>query len=169
MRRGFKSEANAVAREVRDGLSIAHSAPLDMRRLAADLSIPVIALSDLRAIEPSAAELFMNDGEALFSGVTVFRGTHRTILVNDAHAKGRQASDIGHEIAHSLLLHTPTPALDERGCRVWDREVEDEADWLSGALLVPEEAALAIVRRGPNAPRGCCRVWREREDDSVPP
>ena len=38
--------------------------------------------------------------------------------------------------------------MDERGCRYWDRDVEDEANWLSGALLVPEEGALMVVRRG---------------------
>ena len=38
--------------------------------------------------------------------------------------------------------------MDELGCRHWDQEMEDEADWLSSVLLVPEEAALFIVRRG---------------------
>ena len=44
----------------------------------------------------------------MFSGVTVFRGPRRTIVFNDAHAPGRQANDIGHELSHGLLLHTPT-------------------------------------------------------------
>ena len=82
------------------------------------------------------------------SGVTVFRGPRRTIVFNDAHAPGRQANDVGHELSHGLLLHTPAAPVDGRGCRVWDREAEDEANWLSGALIVPEEAALHIVRRG---------------------
>lgn len=40
------------------------------------------------------------------------------------------------------------PALDHRGCRNWDPELEEEADWLAGVLLVTEDAALAIVRNG---------------------
>ncbi len=40
------------------------------------------------------------------------------------------------------------PAMDGHGCRLWNSDVEDEANWLSAALLVPEEAALLIVRRG---------------------
>lgn len=147
MRRGFKTETNVLAREVRDALSLAHSAPLDMWLLAEHLDIPVVALSDLKEAAPSAAELFLNDSEALFSGVTVFRGAHRTILINDSHSLGRQASDLAHELAHALLQHSPSPALDEHGCRLWDREIEDEADWQGGSLLIPEEAALAIVRR----------------------
>ena len=90
----------------------------------------------------------LNGAQEMFSGVTVFRGPRRTIVFNDAHALGRQANDVGHELSHGLLLHTPTAAIDGRGCRVWDKEAEAEANWLSGALLVPEEAALQIVRRG---------------------
>ena len=32
--------------------------------------------------------------------------------------------------------------------RAWDEDEEDEADWVAGALLVSDEAAVAIVRRG---------------------
>jgi Zn-dependent peptidase ImmA (M78 family) len=56
------------------------------------------------------------------------------------------SSNITHEAAHGLLHHRPTPALDDRGCRLWDQDIEDEAAFLSGALLVPEDAALAIAR-----------------------
>jgi Zn-dependent peptidase ImmA (M78 family) len=70
------------------------------------------------------------------------------IVYNDAHSRGRQASDITHELAHALLQHPPAPALDHRGCRHWDPELEEEADWLAGVLLITEDAALAIVRNG---------------------
>ena len=148
MRHGFKSEANAIAREVRAELSLYRTSPLDVWRLAEYLEIPVVPLSTLRNAAPEAATLFLNGGQEMFSGVTVFRGSRRTIVFNDAHALGRQSNDVGHELSHGLLLHTPAAAVDGRGCRVWDREAEDEANWLSGALLVPEEAALNIVRRG---------------------
>ena len=148
MRRGFKTEANGIAREVRSELGLAPASPLDVWRLAEHLEIPVLPLSGLRESAPMAAELFLNDGQGMFSGVTVFRGNERTIVFNDAHVLGRQASDVGHELAHGLLLHPPEPAVDGRGCRYWNRDTEDEANWLSGALLVPEEAALSVIRRG---------------------
>ena len=148
MRRGFKTEANSIAREVRSELGLAPTSPLEVWRLAQHLEIPVIPLSSLRESAPLATDLFLNDGQGMFSGVTVFRGNERTIVFNDAHVSGRQASDVGHELSHGLLLHLPETAVDERGCRYWDREVEDEAKWLSGALLVPEEAALIVARRG---------------------
>ena len=148
MRRGFKSEASAIAREIRAELGLAPAAPLDVWQLAEHLEIPVVRLSGLRESAPLAAELFLSEGQEMFSGLTVFRGSARTIVFNDAHVPGRQASDIGHEIAHGLLLHQPEPAADGYGCRYWNRDVEDEANWLSGALLVPEEAALSVIRRG---------------------
>ena len=148
MRRGFKTEASALAREVRAELSLSPTAPLDVWQLAEHLEIPVIPLSSFHDAAPNAARLFLNGGEEIFSGVTVFRGPSRTVVFNDAHVGGRQANDIGHELSHGLLLHTPTAAIDGRGCRVWDSDAEAEANWLSGALLVPEEAALQIVRRG---------------------
>ena len=148
MRRGFKTEAKYIAREVRTELSLSRTAALDVRRLADHLDIPLIPLSSLCVEAPKAAELFLNGGEGMFSGVTVFLGHHRTIIFNDAHSPGRQANDIGHELSHGLLLHPATAAMDGRGCRLLDRRVEEEADWLSGALLVPEEAAFSIVRRG---------------------
>ena len=148
VRRGFKSEASAIAREVRAELSLSRNSPLNVWQLAEYLEIPVVPLSTLHSAAPEAARLFLNGGQEMFSGVTVFRGPRRTIVFNDAHAPGRQSNDVGHELSHGLLLHTPATAVDGRGCRVWDREAEAEANWLSGALLVPEEAALHIVRHG---------------------
>jgi Zn-dependent peptidase ImmA (M78 family) len=98
-----------------------------------------------------AHHLGVVDPEA-FSAVTVFNGTRRKIIYNDAHAPGRCTSNIAHELSHALLLHPPTPPLDDRGCRNWNQDLEDEADWLAGVLLVTEDATLSIVRRGMTVP-----------------
>ena len=76
----------------------------------------------------------------------MFLGARRLIVHNDAHAPGRINSNLTHELAHGLLLHPPTPALDDRGCRHWNQDIEDEASWLAGTLLVPERAALSVAR-----------------------
>jgi hypothetical protein len=68
-------------------------------------------------------------------------GTERTIVHNDSHTDGRVNSNITHEAAHGLLLHPPTPALDDRGCRMWDRGIEDcplAADLLSRRVAPAE-------------------------------
>lgn len=145
-RRGFKSEANATAREVRAELGLRELDQLDPWALAAYLEVPVIPLSGYSQDAPKALHLFTEVEANAFSAVTVFRGRRRAIVHNDAHTPGRQASDVTHELGHALLLHDPTPALDDRGCRLWNQNVEDEAQWLASALLLTEDAALWIVR-----------------------
>lgn len=145
MRRGFKTEANALAADIRRELSLQALDRLDPFRLAAHLEIPVVSLSAMRSAAPAAAHLLDVEPEA-FSAVTVFCGRRRQIVYNDTHSIGRQNSSIGHEAAHGLLLHEPQPAVDHRGCRLWNQEAEEEADWLAGVLLVPEDAALAVAR-----------------------
>lgn len=148
LRRGFKTEANGIAREIRLELGLKVVDPLDPRVLAGHLEIPLVRLSELRKDAPAAVQHFLSLDTAAFSAVTVFRGPARLIVYNDGHTDGRQASNLAHELSHALLLHPPTPALDHRGCRNWDPEVEEEASWLAGALLISEEAAIAIARAG---------------------
>lgn len=148
LRRGFKTEANSIAREIRRELKLHPVAPLDAWALAEHLDIPVLTLSSMSDAAPFAAAHFSNAGSSEFSAVTVFRGTRRVIIHNDSHSKGRQSSNLAHELSHGLLLHPPTPAMNDCGCRDWNQDLEDEAEWLSGALLISEEAALHIARHG---------------------
>ena len=82
------------------------------------------------------------------SAFTVFDGSRRRIVFNDANPAGRQRSDLCHEIAHGLLLHEPVPAFDGSGLRDWDQVMEDEAQFMAGALLLTETAIVAATRRG---------------------
>ena len=106
----------------------------------------MVTLSSMRDLIPEAAHYFMSTNRSDFSAVTVFWGIERTILHNDSHSMGRQASNLAHELSHALLLHPSTPPIDSRGCRDWDPMLEEEAEWLAGALLISDEAALHIVR-----------------------
>jgi hypothetical protein len=144
-RRGFKTEANSTAEETRTELGLGPLSPLDPRALAALLDIPILDLTVLAQDGPGISHLLEVEPEA-FSAVTVFARSARAIVHNDAHASSRQNSNLAHELAHALLLHPPTPALDDRGGRLWDQDIEDEAAWLAGALLVSEAATIAIAR-----------------------
>jgi Zn-dependent peptidase ImmA (M78 family) len=146
LQRGFKTWANKVATEIRAELGLGPFVRLDPRQLADYLDIPVIDLSSLELDAPAVKHLLTVE-PSVFSAVTVFDGTRRTIIHNDAHAPTRQNSNVSHELSHGLLSHPPTPALDDTGCRVWNQDIEDEASWLAGCLLVPEGAALAIARK----------------------
>lgn len=147
-RRGFKSEANATARQTREELGLTALDRLDPLILANHLDVPVVPLSDYGRDAPFAVRYFSEVEVGAFSAGTIFDGPRRTIVHNDSHSPGRQASNLTHELGHALLLHPPTPALDDRGCRLWNQNIEDEAQWLAGAMLVTEDAALWIARGG---------------------
>ena len=146
LRRGFKTEAVDLVREVRGEIGLSQLDGLDPRRLADHLEISVALLSDLDESDPGVRHLLFVEQDA-FSALTVFRRHRRMIVHNDSHAPVRQNSNLAHELAHALLLHNPAPALDGlTGCRNWRDANEAEADWLAGELLVPRDMALAVAR-----------------------
>src|SRR5256885_12426 len=126
MRRGFKTEANSIAREVRTELGLGAKDPLDPWALAAHLCIDLLPLINLSNAVPEAVRRLAMRGPSTFSAVTVFYGTKRLVVYNDSHSIRRQGSDIAHELAHALLLHPPTPSIDS-GARDWNPEQEAEA------------------------------------------
>ena len=146
LRRGFKTEATALAREVREELDLEPYDRLDPHKLAQHLDVPVLRLSNLVATCSSADHFLIIEPET-FSAATVFEGRRRMVVHNDSHSEARQNSDLSHELSHGLLLHPPISALDATtGCRNWNSTHEDEANWLAGALLVTPEMALAAAR-----------------------
>ena len=146
LRRGFKSQAAELAREVRSELGLRELDCLDPRDLARHVEIPVMSLSDL-ADAADGARYFLTEEPDALSALTVFDGPRRMIVHNDSHSEARQNSNIVHELAHGLLHHEPTFALDgSTGCRNWDDRIEAEANWLTGELLVTRRAALAVAR-----------------------
>ena len=143
--RGFKTGAANLANEVRGDLGLGLFDRLDPRALAEDLAIPIIDLSSLVSEAPAVKHLLTVEPD-VFSAVTVFDGPRRAIVHNDGHNPARQNSNIGHELSHGLLHHPPTPAMDDSGNRIWDQDIEDEAIWLAGCLLMTAQAALATAR-----------------------
>jgi hypothetical protein len=150
LRWGFKTEANKYAREFRLELGIPPHGPLCPWRLAEHLSVPVYDLSEFGKAEPQAAFFLTNEGLWEFSGATFVFGYSRLIVINDAHSLKRRASDLSHELSHCILGHMPGSECRTIGSRQYDPLQEEEANYLGPALLISEEAALAITRRGLN-------------------
>jgi Zn-dependent peptidase ImmA (M78 family) len=148
LRTGFKAAAERLALEVRAELGLAPEDRLDPRDLAAHLGIPVVPLRDLAPEAADAASAGrLQHKDAGFSALTVCAGTRRLIVYNQRQPPGRRASNLAHELAHVLLEHPPVAERAPDGRRLWQSEVEAEADWQAGALLVPREGALAWLRR----------------------
>jgi Zn-dependent peptidase ImmA (M78 family) len=111
--------------------------------VCAYFDIRLICLSDL------AADCdFLGPDQSSFSAMTVPCGITTAIVHNDTHHPYRQRSNICHELAHCFLGHACTPPLLENGDRAHDGSVEAEANWLSGNLLISNQAADHIVRNG---------------------
>ncbi len=103
-RRGFRAEAERLALDVRTGLGLGAYAALDPLTLARDLEVPVLALSALTVPPPGkdliaglgqAVGLLLGTEAAAFSAMTVFLGSRRVIIHNDAHNPGGRLATSG--------------------------------------------------------------------------
>jgi Zn-dependent peptidase ImmA (M78 family) len=147
-RRGFKTESEAYSLEYRKELKLQSHDPLCPWQLARLLEIPVEPLSQYRKREPRAVKEFMEENPESFSAVTIFDGYRALIIHNDSHSDCRQAANIIHELSHCILGHKPTPVVNEHGCRHFNEEEENEANWLGPALLISKDAAFHTVKTG---------------------
>jgi Zn-dependent peptidase ImmA (M78 family) len=148
VKRGFKSAAEQIAQEVRTELNLGPSERLDVLSLANHLAIPVFTIGEIARLASANtfSHYFAVVDPDCFSAVTVFCGHKRFIIHNENHHPHRQASNLAHEISHTLLEHRPAPLAGRDGRRYWDSEVEEEATWLGAALLVPRSGALEMVK-----------------------
>ena len=142
--RGFKAEANRIAVRVRANMGLSPTDPINPEKICEHYDIRLLKLSEIDPDSP-----FLDDDKSSeFSAVTVPVGLHTSIVHNDSHHPNRQRSNICHELAHCFLGHKCTPPLTEKGERARDGGLEAEANFLGGALLIPDEAAKYIVRNG---------------------
>lgn len=148
LRRGFKAEANRISLSLRRGLGLLSHAPIDLFVLAERLGAHVVPLSEFAAECPDAVRHFTHVETGAFSAATVpLPNKRRVIIYNDRHSVGRRNSNLAHEIAHLALGHEFTLPIDTTGCRIIDRDVEDEANWLGPTILISNEAAMHILRQ----------------------
>ena len=149
LRRGFKSEAERIARRVRTELHMRAAQPVEPEVLAklmgievraGDELIPTDRFRQLEKIQPDA-----------FSACTLRPSADRLVVVyNPLSAPSRRSSDLAHELAHILLNHKlgRLERLGNINFLSCDQLQEEEAAWLSGCLLLPRPLLLAEVRKG---------------------
>ncbi|MHA6913571.1 ImmA/IrrE family metallo-endopeptidase [Ralstonia pseudosolanacearum] len=152
--RGFKAWCERYASEKREELGLKPSDPLDSFKLAANLGIRVWTPHDVPGLdETHIATLLRNDGKtpSCWSAVTLVVGSRVVVILNSSHSTGRQASDLTHELAHRIRGHKAHDVeVSAEGLMLlksYDKQQEEEADWLSGCLLLPREALIAIKKR----------------------
>ena len=152
LRRGFKSEAERIAKRVQTelGMSAAQSvAPEVLADLmgieirAGDELIPLERYVELEEIQPG-----------VFSACTLRPSADRVVVVyNPLSAESRRRSDLAHELAHILLNHelSRIERLGDVTFFSCGAVQEEEAGWLSGCLLLPRPLLLSEVRKGTSA------------------
>jgi len=140
--RGFKARANRIAVEIRETLGLSASDPLNPLAVCDYFEIEVVPLSRFG----DEVSHFTRAERNAFSAVTVPCGLKRAIVHNDSHHPDRQRSNLMHELAHAFLGHAPCAAFDCDGERNYNGGIEAEAAFLSGSLLISNEAAWHIVR-----------------------
>ena len=152
LRRGFKSEAERIAKQVQADLGLSISESVEPKLIAELLGIEVRAGDELIPRE-RFEELGDIQADA-FSACTLRPSPDRTVVVhNPLSPKTRWKSDIAHELAHTLLDHelSRVQRLGDVTFLSCDPVQEEEAAWLSGCLLLPRALLLAEIRRGADA------------------
>nr|WP_300144509.1 ImmA/IrrE family metallo-endopeptidase [Propionicimonas sp.] len=143
MRRGFKTQAKQLALDLRGEIGLNAHQPFDPYRFASAYGIPVIQLSTL---EGAARDHFLRADDSPLSGALIPVGTGVVILENDAQPLTRRRTTMCHELAHVVLEHEFGVSLsDERRCGLGGDQ-EEEADWLSGEMLIPTDGAFRLAR-----------------------
>lgn len=152
--RGFKAWCERYAVEKRTELGLEPTDPLDPFKLAEKLHIRVWTPHDVPALnKKTITTLLRNDGKtpSCWSAVTLVVGRRVVVILNSSHSAPRQASDLAHELAHRIRNHTAQDVeVSAEGLMLlksYDKLQEEEADWLSGCLLLPREALISIKRR----------------------
>jgi len=147
--RGFKSWCEQRSLELRKELGRRTTDPLDPHELAKHLKLRVRTVNEIEGVSKETRSALGADG-AGWSAVTLELPNCKLIVLNDTHSERRQSSDLTHELAHHLLEHRPSELdVSEAGhlmLESYSRKDEEEADWLSGCLLLPRPALLHIKR-----------------------
>jgi len=159
--RGFKSWCENVALGLRAELGLTKTDPLPPQTLADYLEVRFWTPRQIQGLSQEALKILLQTEKGNWSAVTVSYNGLDAIMYNPTHSPGRQSSDIMHELSHILIGHKPSTVLlspdGVLALRSFDRKQEDEANWLSGCLLLPRPALLFIMQSGMNQDEACQR------------
>ena len=149
--RGFKTRCEQTAASLRRQYAIPPTGALDPRLVAQRLRIAVLTPQEIPGLSAQTCERLLTVHRDVWSAVTI-PSAPPLIVVNPTHKLGRQNNDLMHELAHLLLEHAAAMTfIDPKTSlmlRSYDAAQEEEANWLSGCLLLPREALVKIKRLG---------------------
>lgn len=161
LERGFKAWSERTSIAIRKELDLTVDDPLPPQMLANYLDIQLLTPRDFPGLTAEELDQLLFVDPSGWSAVSIPLETGPIIIFNPCSSKGRQASDVLHEIAHVILNHRPATILylfdaDQKngvefGLRSFDPKQEDEASWLGWTLLLPREGLVNSLKCGRNA------------------
>lgn len=167
LERGFKTRCENMARGLRKELGLSHVDPLPPRELAGYLDVPIFALADIPGLDPADIHQLLVVDPGSWSAITVSAGGREAIITNTAHRGGRPSTDLMHELAHILLGHEPSTMFfvgeKDIALRGYNKDAEDEANWMAGTLLLPRDA-LVYIRTLGMAEAQVCKSYNVSSD-----
>lgn len=150
LRRGFKTWCENAARGYRRELGLKPVDALDPRRLASYLNVRIWTPGEIPGVPAKALRQLTEIDPSSWSAATVVVGVKSLIITNDRHSPERQNNSLMHELSHLVLKHKPAQAFvlntGEMMINNYDPVQEEEADCLSGTLLIPREALLYVLQ-----------------------
>lgn len=154
LERGFKAWAERTSLLLRKELEIKPDEKLNLLKLAEYLDVKIWTPQDIPGMTEDVLTQLLEVSPDKWYGVGLQLLNQGIVIYNPKQSPRRQASDISHELAHFLLEHTPAriilssdESLEEVWMRSFDQKQEDEANCLSGTLLVPREGLIYLLRR----------------------
>jgi Zn-dependent peptidase ImmA (M78 family) len=151
MRRGFKTEAERAARDIRAEMGRRETEPLNAVDVARHLGARVRSADELTTRAKLEALEQLQPGA--FSACTFTLDDRHVIVYNPLASTRRTQSDIAHEASHILLGHEVKEVNEIGGVAFFtcDPDEEQEANWQAGCLLLPRPLLLVAARSGMNA------------------
>jgi Zn-dependent peptidase ImmA (M78 family) len=148
--RGFKTWAERTSLTLRQELGLRPHDPMMPNPLAIYLGVRLITPESIPNLPADVRnQLLVHDPEG-WSAVSAYLGEIAMVIFNPRHSRGRQASDIMHELAHLILNHQPATIImsqdGDMAMRTYNERQENEANWLAGCLLLPRDALLLCKR-----------------------
>jgi Zn-dependent peptidase ImmA (M78 family) len=152
LRRGFKTWCENAARGYRRELGLSPIERLDPRILAKHLRITIWTPAEIPGLGPKDVQHLTVTSRESWSAATLRNGDASLIIINNGHAETRQNNSLAHEIGHIVLRHEPAKMyVTPDGLMMmseYNDAHEEEATWFAGAILVPRDALLGVVKRG---------------------
>ena len=152
LRRGFKTWCENAARGYRRELGLEPFAPLDPRLLASKLGVKIWTPHEVPGLPVASLRQLTKTDCAGWSAVTICVAEESLIIINSQDSLERQNNSLAHELSHIVLEHKAAQVFVSSTGQMllseYDRVQEEEANCLSGTLLVPRDALLNFLTQG---------------------